>query len=235
MAPLFNVAVLLYPGADIIDFSGPVETYSTNPPPNEPRHFTTTTFAHHNPVKSSANALTYVPDATFADIEGRIRDFDILVVPGAPPETIEELLKTKEGEEINALIRKFAALEPRVGQGSRILQSVCTGALFFAAAGVLANRTVTTHHTCFEQLVQFADQAAGGEGKSGINAVRERWVDAGATESGVRIVTAGGVSSGIDASLWIVETLVGRERAEWVGEIMEFERRGKGWEDARGK
>ncbi|KAF2795865.1 class I glutamine amidotransferase-like protein [Melanomma pulvis-pyrius CBS 109.77] len=229
MTAVFSVAVLIYPGADILDFSGPLEIFSTGPPADKPRTFITTTFSHHNPVKASANAMTLVPDASFTDVESKLEDYDVLVVPGGDPRALKAYLETKEGKEIAALIKKFSELKPRKEQGSRVLQSVCTGTLLLAASGILENRTVTTHHIAYDLLKQMSDEAAGGE--SHINVVRKRWVDAGTTEAGVRIVNAGGVSSGIDASLWVVEQLAGKEIAEWTAEIVEFERRNQeaGW------
>ncbi|KAF2635214.1 class I glutamine amidotransferase-like protein [Massarina eburnea CBS 473.64] len=227
MAPVYNIAVLLYPNADILDFSGPVEIYTTDPPPGTPRAFHTTTFSHCNPVKASSGALTYIPDTTFSSISTRLADFDILLVPGAQPENITHLLSTDEGAQILDLIKRFATLVPRKETGHRILQSVCTGAMFLAAAGVLAGKEVTTHHLYLNEIVELADRAAGGEGLSGVKVVGRRWVDAGSSREGVRIVTAGGVSSGIDASLWVVERLAGREVAKWAGEVVEFEGRGE--------
>ncbi|KAF2251326.1 transcriptional regulator [Trematosphaeria pertusa] len=225
MAPVFSIAVLLYPGADVMDFSGPVEIFSTRPQPGEPE-FKITTFAHNSPVK--AGALVYVPHASFAEVESRLEEYDILVVPGAHPDMLKTFIPSEEGKQIAGLVRRFAGLKPRGETGYRVVQSVCTGALLLAASGILAGRTVTTHHIAYDALKQVADQAAGGE--SGVNVVRKRWVDAGITEAGVRIVNAGGVTSGIDASLWVVELLVGKERAALMAEVAEFERRGEeGW------
>lgn len=226
MSGPFNVAVYLYPNADLLDFSGPVEIYSCGPFKG-PAPFKITSFAHHNPVKTYSGALVYVPNATFQEIEPKIQDFDILVVPGADFDTISGLIKSDEGKELSALIRKFADSKPREATGKRILQSVCTGSVLLAASGILADRTVTTHHLGLDVIKQVADEAAGGQ--SNINVLRKRWVDAGTTEAGVRIVTAGGVSSGIDTSIWIVEQIAGKEAADWAAEISEFERRDAAW------
>jgi putative intracellular protease/amidase len=225
MAP-FTVAVYLYHNADILDFTGPTEIYSHGPFEG-PAPFKVTTFAHHNPITTIAGAMTYIPNATFKEIEPKIEDFDILVIPGAGPDTITALSKSEEGKELSALLRKFVASKPRQETGKRVLQSVCTGSVLLAASGVLAGRDATTHHMFFDMLKQVADEAAGGDSK--INVLKTRWVDAGTTDAGVRIINAGGVSSGIDTSLWIVEQLVGKQAADWAAEISEFERRSKGW------
>ncbi|KAJ4311453.1 hypothetical protein N0V94_007933 [Neodidymelliopsis sp. IMI 364377] len=225
MAP-FKVAVYLYPSADILDFSGPVEIYSMRPASGE-ANFEVTTFGHYDRISSETGALVYVPNWTFEQLEASIADYDIVVIPGAHFEVFDKLLPSKEGKELTALLRKFVDLPPRNEAGTRILQSVCTGAIILAASGVLAGRTVTTHHEGLEVLKKVADEAAGGDSK--VNVVRKRWVDAGTTDAGVRIINAAGVSSGIDTSLWIYEQLCGKEQADFVAEIAEFERRGEAW------
>ncbi|KAH7345806.1 transcriptional regulator [Pyrenochaeta sp. MPI-SDFR-AT-0127] len=223
---LYKVAVYIFPGGDLLDFSGPVEIYSAQSDPTE-RNFEITSFAHHNPIKPQTDALVYVPNASFEEIEARIAEYDILVIPGSHGDVIKSLISSNEGRELSSLIRKFASLPPRKHGSKRFLQSVCTGAILLAASGVLSNRTVTTHHLDFDLMKEVADQAAGGDSK--IRIVKKRWVDAGTTDAGVTIVNAGGVSSGIDTSLWIYEQFAGKEAADWVAEVAEFERRGEAW------
>lgn len=225
MAP-FKVAVYLYPSADILDFSGPVEIYSMYPESGE-AIFEIKTFGHHDRVSSSTGTMVYVPNGSFDQLEANIADYDILVIPGAHFDVFDKLLPSKEGKELTALLRKFANLPPRKEAGTRILQSVCTGSLILAASGVLAGRTVTTHHLGLDMLKKYADEAEGADSK--VKVVRERWVDAGTTEAGVRIINAAGVSSGIDTSLWIYEQLAGKEQADFVAELAEFERRSEAW------
>ncbi|KAF2439826.1 class I glutamine amidotransferase-like protein [Karstenula rhodostoma CBS 690.94] len=226
MAPALNVGVFIYAGADIMDFSGPVEVYSTRPPPGTPQVFSVKTFAHTNPVGGEKSVLVYVPGASFADVEQQLQNYDILVVPGAHPEIVAEFVASEHGQKTLALLQRFAELPPRKETGYRILQSVCSGSIILGAAGVLAGRTATTHHICYDMLKKYADKAAGGDSR--INIVKKRWVDGGETEAGVRIVNAGGVSSGIDASLWITELVGGKELFKFTEDILEFERRGEG-------
>jgi transcriptional regulator GlxA family with amidase domain len=226
--PTFNVAVYLYPKADILDFSGPTEIYGARPF-DGPAPFKITSFAHHNPVPADTGVLTYIPNATFAEIEQKIEEFDILVIPGAGFDTITDLTKSKEGKELMALLQKFTGLKPRQETGKRILQSVCSGSFLLAAAGVLAGRDATTHHLGFDMLKQVADEAAGGDSK--INVTKTRWADGGLTEAGVRIINAGGVTSGIDTSLFIVEDVAGKEAADWAAELVEFDRRTIGYSE----
>lgn len=229
MAPVFNVAVFLYPGGDMLDFIGPLEVYTTMPPPGVESQFKTTTFSHKNPVEAAASAVTIIPDASVGEIEANLENYDILLIPGAGPEAIKELLESDDGKKIVDLIKAFSDLKPRQETGHRIVQSVCTGALFLGASGILEGRIVTTHHMCYDLLKDICDKRAGGESKT--NIVNKRWSDAGKTNAGVRIVNAGGVSSGLDASLFIKELLTGKESSEWTANIVEHERRDQdaGW------
>jgi transcriptional regulator GlxA family with amidase domain len=86
--------------------------------------------------------------------------------------------------------------------------SVCTGAMLLAAAGITDGRPATTHHSAIDDLRQ-----------SGARIVDARVVDDG------DVITAGGVTSGIDLALLIVERHAGRATADAVAHEIEYERR----------
>jgi transcriptional regulator GlxA family with amidase domain len=90
-----------------------------------------------------------------------------------------------------------AALKARHAAGGR-LGSICTGAMLLATAGVLEGRPATTHHSAH------ADLAASGA---------ELIADARVVDDG-DIVSAAGVTSGIDLALWLVERERGTAAAE---------------------
>ena len=88
--------------------------------------------------------------------------------------------------------------------------SVCTGAMLLSAAGLTAGRPATTHHDAH------ADLAA-----AGAHVIADaRVVDDG------DLLTAGGVTSGLDLALWIVEREAGAAIADRVAEQIEHERSG---------
>jgi transcriptional regulator GlxA family with amidase domain len=94
-----------------------------------------------------------------------------------------------------------------------VLMSVCTGAFKLGLAGVLDGKTATTHH-------DFYDQFAGRFPK--VKLVKStRFVYAGGN-----IYTAGGLTSGIDLALHIVERYYGRNIAERTAYYMEYESTG---------
>jgi putative intracellular protease/amidase len=91
---------------------------------------------------------------------------------------------------------------------SRLTTSVCTGALVLAAAGLLKGLTATTHWHAADEL-----------NKLGARYVPQRVVE----HLPDRILTAAGVSSGIDMALRLVELLVDREAAEASQLIIEYD------------
>jgi transcriptional regulator GlxA family with amidase domain len=94
-------------------------------------------------------------------------------------------------------------------QGGAAIASVCTGAMILSAAGLTRGRPVTTHAVAREAL-----RAEGAE------VLDARVVDDG------DLVTAAGVTSGIDLALWLTERLAGPAIAEAVATNMEYRRQG---------
>ena len=86
--------------------------------------------------------------------------------------------------------------------------SVCTGSLVLGAAGLLDGLTATTHWSCYPNLEAH-----------GATAVADRVVE----HLDRRIITAAGVSSGIDMALRLVELLVDRTAAEAAQLMIEYD------------
>ena len=96
-----------------------------------------------------------------------------------------------------------------------VTMSVCTGAYVLARTGLLSGQSATTHHGSYADFaMQFPD----------VHMVRgARFVEAG------NLATAGGLSSGIDLSLRVVERYFGRDVATQTAYYMEYQ--GQGWMD----
>lgn len=126
---------------------------------------------------------------------------DIVVVPGG---------------DVTSVIRNPKALDwvrARAGD-SRAVMSVCTGAFIMGKAGLLDGQAATTIVGATAQLAQLFPKA---------KVVKDRrYVDNG------KIVTTGGLSSGIDGALHMVDRELGRLRAEDVARGMEYEWRAEG-------
>src|SRR5215831_16432137 len=111
-----------------------------------------------------------------------------------------------------------AALEwiRQVTRHTDITMSVCTGAYVLARAGLLNGRSATTHHSSYADFAMQFPQ---------VRMVRgARFVEAG------NLATSGGLSSGIDLSLRVVERYFGRDVAAQTAYFMEYQ--GQGWMDA---
>jgi transcriptional regulator GlxA family with amidase domain len=100
-----------------------------------------------------------------------------------------------------------AAMKAR-HEASRPLGSICTGAMLLAHAGLLRGRRAITHHDALEDLEAYGAEVMHGE----------RFVDDG------DIITAGGVTSGIDMALWLVERELGAEAAAKQRQVIEWPR-----------
>jgi transcriptional regulator GlxA family with amidase domain len=122
---------------------------------------------------------------------------DILVIPGG--------FGTRR-EMNNPVILEWLQQSAR---DAEIVLSVCTGALILGKAGLLNGLTATTHFGAIELLRETAPGAT----------VRDnmRFVDNG------KIITAAGISAGIDASLYLVGRLLGLNVAEETARYMEYD------------
>ncbi len=94
-----------------------------------------------------------------------------------------------------------------------VTMSVCTGAFVLAKTGLLSGKAATTYHGAF---VPFANQFPNIHLKRGA-----RFVEDG------NLATAGGLSSGIDLALRVVERYYGRDIAKKTAYDMEYQ--GQGW------
>jgi putative intracellular protease/amidase len=142
---------------------------------------------------------------------------DLIIVPGAAgpisePEdgrkvdTIPTLLARTVETRLPELMRK-ALDNPKV-----TVATVCGGSLALAMAGLLQGRHAVTHHMGMDVL-----------GATGAIPIRARVVDDG------DLVTAGGVTSGLDLGLYLLERELGPRIAHAVEELFEYEQRGTVW------
>ena len=119
---------------------------------------------------------------------------DVLLIPGG--------LGTRE-EVDNATMIEFVR---RQGEGSMWVTSVCTGAFILSRAGFLNGRRATTHWGAIDRLRE----------EPGVTVVQERFVRDG------NVVTAAGVSAGIDMALYLIGQLKDEEAARSVQKLMEY-------------
>ncbi len=157
-----------------------------------------TRFVTIEPASSvrSAHGATVVP-------HGVLGDPDLVLVPGGgwnDRSGAGAYAEARRGVITKALVERHAA--------GRRIGSVCTGAMLLAEAGILRDRPAITHHTAIDDLRKLGADVREGE----------RVVDDG------DIVTAAGVTSGIDLALYLVEQELGEEKAEAGAREIEWQR-----------
>ena len=143
-----------------------------------------------------SHGLQFAPDAVYSP------GADILLFPGGGWNDRRDVGAWGEAQRGDWLDR----IRTAKGDGA-VLTGVCTGVMLLANAGVIGSRRATTHHGAYDEL-------AG----TGATVVRERVVDDG------DLVTCGGVTSGLDLALWLVERECSTELADGIAAEMEWPR-----------
>ncbi|MEE9321896.1 MAG: DJ-1/PfpI family protein [Granulosicoccus sp.] len=189
-----NIGIYLYQYAEILDFSGPFEVFSTatrvceNDSPFEVFLISETA----GEVVEARAGYKVVSDYGFDNHP----PMDVLVIAGG----------VHTGEMEKPQVIEWIAREASVVS---ITASVCTGVFLLAKAGVADTQTVTTHWEDIADLRALFPQLEVIE--------NVRWVDEG------RLVTSGGISAGIDMSLHLVSRLHSPDLAEATAKQMEFD------------
>ena len=126
----------------------------------------------------------------------KLDEFDILVVPGGNPSLLFGMIQ-RNTEEVK-FIKAFNNTSTS-HNGDKIILSVCTGALFLGATGVLSGLKATTHHMALNYL---SDIDSSIEVVSSVTSegTPNRYVDGGINKQEKRVITAGYVFQGLNAT-----------------------------------
>lgn len=188
-----RIAFFVFDGAEELDWAGPWEVLAAWADGWPDDGVRCFTVARSAEVVTCAKGLRVVPDFDWESVPA----FDVLVYPGGRG-TRGQL----GDDEIRSWVRSHAA------RGA-LMTSVCTGSLVYADAGLLDGKAATTHWGSIDLL------AGLGEGIE----VRadDRFVDNGS------VITAAGVSAGIDMALHLVARLHSTERAKEVRRYIQYD------------
>jgi len=187
------IGIALFDGAEELDWAGPWEVLAAWAQQFPEDGVQVFTLAREERPITCAKGLRVLPDETWETSPA----MDVLVYPGGRG-TRTELAD----EAVLDWMRGIA------GNGS-VLASVCTGSLVLAAAGLLDGRPATTHWGSLELLPTLGRDIE----------VRpdDRFVDTG------NVITAAGVSAGIDMALHLVARLHSPERAREVRRYIQYD------------
>lgn len=189
-----SIAIFVFDGVEELDFVGPWEVLRVwERVAPEESAVRVFTVAAHEGTIECAKGLRVVPDETWTTAS----PIDVLVYPGGIG------TRAHIGDEAHrSWVRDVAT------RGA-LMTSVCTGSLVYADAGLLDGRPATTHWASLDDLASLGKDI---EVRPG-----DRYVDSGG------VITASGVSAGIDMALHLVRRLDTEERARWIRRYIQYD------------
>jgi transcriptional regulator GlxA family with amidase domain len=188
-----TIGILVFDGLEELDAVGPWEVLAAWTRQWPDDGWSVTTIAEDGGLVRCAKGLVLQAEHSWADAP----PLDVLIQPGG----IGTRAQLTDAAYLGWIRARRA--------DTSLLASVCTGSLVYAAAGVLAGRPATTHWASLDRLTQLDPSID----------VRpdDRYVDDG------DVVTAAGVSAGIDMALHLVDRLAGTERAREVRRYIQYD------------
>jgi transcriptional regulator GlxA family with amidase domain len=189
-----RIDIAIFDGFDELDVMGPLETLRAASR-GAPFEVKLVT-CDGQPTVRGAYGVQLQPDGQYQ------AGVDILIVPGGGWAG-----RAERGAWAEARRGLWTPLIRDAAEAGTVLAGVCTGTMLLAAAGVVTGRRATTHHDAWAELET-----------AGARLVRDRVVDDG------DLVTAGGVTSGIDLGLWLVERFASPTLADRVAAALEYAR-----------
>ncbi|WP_321112691.1 DJ-1/PfpI family protein [Halorussus salinisoli] len=192
-----KIAVVVYEGFDEMDAIAPFEVFSNAADRGCDLEVSLRTLETTERVTAS--------HGLGIEVDGRLVDADLLVVPGGGWNDRGDASAWAEARK-GDLPDAIADLHDR----GTTVAAVCTGGMLLAEAGILDGRPAVTHAGALDDL----------------RATDAEVVDARVVDDG-DVLTAGGVTSGLDLSLHLVARLCREEVAEEVATEIEYEPRGE--------
>ena len=195
-----RIAVVLFDGFDELDAIGPYEVLRNAALGGADAK---TELVTREPVDrvTGSHGVTVEPQGVLGG------SYDLVVVPGGG-----WIDRAESGAYAEAQAGDLPAALADLHEDGAVVAAVCTGGMLVSTAGITRGRPAVTHHSALEELAS-----------EGAKVVQARVVDDG------DLVTSGGVTSGIDMALRLVEREWGKALADGVAREMEHERRGPVW------
>lgn len=179
-----KLGIPVYEGVNLLDVAGPYEMFSWVDKPLGLESIIVS--ADGGPV-TTLNRVRFNAHASFEATPS----LDVLWVPGGDPKALEEIMSDSASP--------YLAYLKKVAPTAKWVCSVCEGALLLARAGLLDGHTATTHWYFVNCLKAFSNIV--------VDTTHQRYV-----VSGNRL-TGGGISSGLDEALMLIQLLFGTKTA----------------------
>jgi putative intracellular protease/amidase len=190
------VIVAANSGTEGSDFLAPYEVIATSGAFNLYAVAPERRITHLFPGRQALRGVDFVPHYAMAEYDRAIgADPDLIVIPFLPN------TQAPEYQQILGWVRTHAGPQT-------ILLSICAGATNLADTGLLSGRSATTHHLTFSVMEQQHPD---------VRLVRGvRYVEDG------NIITSAGITAGVDATLFTLKRMLGREAALDVAEQLNY-------------
>lgn len=186
------IGIPVFPNVDLLDVAGPYEMFNWTPG----GAVQAVIISEDGGPVTSINGVTFEAHFSFENAP----PLDVLWVPGGPVEVMNGLMTAQPPTYLNYLMQ--------VALNASWVCSVCEGALLLARTGLLDGHQATTHWAVINCLKQFT--------KVEVAPGNPRFV-----QSGNRL-TGGGISSGLDEALRLIEILAGTASAMTVQSITQY-------------
>jgi transcriptional regulator GlxA family with amidase domain len=187
-----KIAIAVFDGAEELDFVGPWEVLTAWRDYDRDDVEVVLVAEDAREPITCAKGMRVLADESWSDVDA----LDVLVVPGGRG--------TRPLVADEAWRRRLRDLH----SAGTLMTSVCTGALLYADAGLLDGLPATTYWSAFDELLPL--------GRDIEPRPDDRFVDAGS------VVTAAGVSAGIDMALYLVGRLGSPDEAVAVRRYIQY-------------
>jgi cyclohexyl-isocyanide hydratase len=192
------IGIPVYEGVDLLDVMGPYEMFNWAKSPQF--EIEVLIIGETRRRVTTRDGLTFLPHTTLRQIERSDTQLDVIWVPGGDPAALKRLMTDERRRYLGFLVAQ--------SREARITASVCEGALLLAQAGLLDGYRATTHWAFIPCLKQFPEiYVVPGTPRFVID--RDR-------------LTGGGISSGLDEALALIEIITSTEVAQSVQQNTQY-------------
>ncbi|MEJ5106840.1 DJ-1/PfpI family protein [Chryseobacterium sp. MYb328] len=196
-----NIAFLIYDQVEALDLNGPLDVFIKANVISAGSYNCYTVGKTRDAIHMEGNTMAVIPSY---DVQTVLQP-DMIVIPGANPDYVMEYL---QDDDFQNTVMSWIKNQYRKGT---IIFSVCTGSMLLSKTGILDQHEITTHSMLLDTLEQYNPKS--------IVKRNVRFVDQ------EQLITTAGITAGIDAALYLVEKHHGKELADTIVTLFEYQQR----------